>query len=229
MRYLILSIFSLLFVNICFAQHENWVIKTLPEPGNIGKSYKDFIPKGYEVLATAKGDLNRDGTEDMVLVLRENTEKHIDYIDDTNFNSQYRPLIVLFKTKEGWKLGAKTQNVVMCKDCGGFPGDPFKNVSIKNNVLSVTQRGGNAKKWANIRKYQYVGHDFYLVGKTDIDITETEYCENKLIPPGTYTDVNFITHHKQVKKVLKNCKEVVLCSEKLHSAPLEKMNEYLDI
>ncbi len=42
-----------------------------------GASYRDFVPNGWKVLATAKGDLNKDGKADIVLFLEE--------VDKVNF------------------------------------------------------------------------------------------------------------------------------------------------
>lgn len=37
--------------------------------------YQQYIPKHWKILETVKGDLNRDGLEDIVLVIEENNPK----------------------------------------------------------------------------------------------------------------------------------------------------------
>ena len=65
--YLLFTVVAILVYGTGHAQ-QNKVLLHIPETGKI---YRDFIPKGYDTLydGVARGDLNKDGKEDIAIVL----------------------------------------------------------------------------------------------------------------------------------------------------------------
>jgi len=106
------------------------------------KRISKFIPKGSTFLRVDKGDLNRDGIEDAILVLEKK---------DGN-----RPLLILLGTKnQTYKLKAQNENIVYRADSGGARGDPFYGVVIKNGYFSVSHEGGSRERWSVLTTFKY--------------------------------------------------------------------------
>src|SRR5947208_11289032 len=103
MRKLIISLFSLLLTLSLWAQ----------------KDLSSFIPKNYDTLygGFAKGDLNKDGIEDIALVLYNKIErvpaKDLEDSVYVNIDSLYpRLLVILFGTKSGYVEKTRSANAI---------------------------------------------------------------------------------------------------------------------
>lgn len=114
---------------------------------------KNFVPKGYDVLDLTKGDLNRDGYPDAIMVLyKKGEEKTSDVIN----HPEKRPLLVLTgQADKAYKLATRSDNAVYCVDCGGQMGDPFTGITIKNGYFSVEHYGGSGWRWTRIVTFKY--------------------------------------------------------------------------
>lgn len=111
-------------------------------------SYKDFIPKGYQLLDSASGDLNSDRYPDLVLILKTINE---DSIPDSN-----RPLYLLTGTPSGELiLFGSNDRVVLCKGCGGAFGDPYQGITVKSGYFSIEHYGGSSWRWTRIITFKY--------------------------------------------------------------------------
>ena len=71
----------------------------------------DFIPKGYKLFEKISGDLNKDGLEDCVLIIKATrkdgfVKNSFDKVVDRN----RRGIIILFTEKDGYKLASKNYN-----------------------------------------------------------------------------------------------------------------------
>lgn len=101
-----------------------------------------FVPKGYDVLDSATGDLDRDGRDDAILVLRKADEADIE--EETP-----RPLLVLLRQSDGrLKEAGRTDRLVYCYRCGGMMGDPYQDVEAGNGAFTVSHYGGSAWRWS---------------------------------------------------------------------------------
>lgn len=95
-----------------------------------------FIEKNTTVLAVERGDLNRDGREDVVLVLEPQSA------------DQQRPLLVLLRDANGaLRLATRNDKAVGCRDCGGIMGDPFQGISIQPGRFTIEHYGGSSWRW----------------------------------------------------------------------------------
>lgn len=109
---------------------------------------KDFIPKGFILLDSASGDLNKDGFKDLIVILKNNSEQ---VNPDTT-----RPLLILHGTKKKtYTLIAKNDHVVLCEACGGVFGNPYEGITVKNNYFSIEHYGGSSWRWARIITFKY--------------------------------------------------------------------------
>ncbi len=96
-----------------------------------------FVEKNTTVLVAERGDLNRDGSEDVVLVLEP---------DDPE---ESRPLLILIRDQKGaLKLAKRGAKAVACRNCGGVMGDPFQGIDIGKGRFTVEHYGGSGWRWS---------------------------------------------------------------------------------
>lgn len=138
-----------------------WIAEhsTTDRPPYSWNSLRAVIPQDRKVFQHVIGDLNRDGAQDHVLVLTNET-------DDGP-----RDLLIAFTAPD---RGRYVQHSFLKaflpeKTSGGFH-DPIgeegiSGISINQDTLLVTQFGGSAWKWTSTDKYVHDGrrNAFYLV------------------------------------------------------------------
>jgi len=114
--------------------------KTLPAEA------KPFVLKGYEMMDYLTGDLNGDKKADAILILKTVGE-------DTLFEDDLvRPFIILLRQVNGkLKQEKRSDNMILCRRCGGVFGDPYEAAAIDNNGFTINFYGGSAERWM----YQY--------------------------------------------------------------------------
>lgn len=123
-------------------------------------NYKDqifkFIPNGYQILDSVRGNLNNDSYDDYILVLKKYNEEQLSKTG--NVEAIKRPLLILVGNSENkLVLKAQNDNSVLCISCSGaIHGDSFEGVKIKNGYFSVEHYtvGGN-DKWSKIITYKF--------------------------------------------------------------------------
>ncbi|HEX7904318.1 MAG TPA: hypothetical protein VF487_10595 [Chitinophagaceae bacterium] len=222
MRYLLFSVFMLI-TGVLLAQN-----KALSKIPVVGKTIDAFIPAGYDTLAVAQGDLNKDKIDDYVLVLQSVNEKNTDpSVVDTD-SLPARILVVIFKKANQYVLGVKTDKAIMCRYCGGVFGEPFDYVIIEKGVLNIHHYGGSTWRWSETHKFRYQKNEFYLIGETSYLYWNVSNCEALGEFAGThYKDVNFITGDYEEKKVSdEGCKLLVNKKGKQKILPLKKLTAF---
>lgn len=132
---------------------------TLPTSG---MAIEDFIPKGWTILKKATGDLNKDEQDDVAVVIQ--NERQLPEGEDPMFVDLPRILIVLFKTTDGYTLGAQHDGFILKATQGGTMGDPFSDLFIKRGVLNINFMGGSRELWSYFYKFRYQKETWYLIG-----------------------------------------------------------------
>jgi hypothetical protein len=104
---------------------------------------KPFVLKGYEPLDYIKGDINGDGLEDALLVLKIKGEDTLN-----NETEPLRPLLLLVRnTARQLQLAIRNDSLILCKNCGGSF-DPYDYASIqKGNTIIIHFYGGRRFRW----------------------------------------------------------------------------------
>ncbi len=131
-----------------------------------GKSVADFIPKGWAVLDSSSGDLNKDKIDDVAMVLQ--------YIDSVAFVNEFdttvarpRMLIVLFKQGGAWRLAEQSNTFILMNDNPSMD-EPLASISAGGNVLSVRfhlwYSMGSWYVTDTEYKFRYSGNGFELIG-----------------------------------------------------------------
>lgn len=140
------------------------------------KSVKDFIPKGWEQLNIAKGDLNKDKLEDVVIVIG---NPDINSDDDS-------VLLVLFKEKDGtYSLVAKNDKNFSKSYASYY--SVLGEIRIKNNVLEIEFFISAIYNINKIYTFRFQNNRFELIG-----YDENSY--DKVTGEADGTSINFSTN-----------------------------------
>jgi hypothetical protein len=217
------------FIVLLFAATTSYAQKQvlLQIPEN-GATITSFIPKGYDTLSVVTGDLNKDKTDDVAMVLFHKRE-NADGAANVDMDSlPPRLLILLFKDGSQYKLAGKSASAIMCKPCGGAFGDPFQVISIKRGILVINHYGGSNWRWSYNHKFRFQNNDWFLIGQTSFSYWCVEMCDKLNDFAGLkYEDINFITGQYKKKEISEDCKLLVSKNGKKTIAPLEQLSDFI--
>jgi len=193
MRYLFLLLF---FSFAGFAQQQPTKVK-------YAKSVDSFVPKGWKIITTAKGDLNKDGTEDVALVIEATDKENFipnESMGSPTLNVNPRTLLVLFKYKPdgSFSLGAMQDTLIPEANDQEVPclADPLLQDGgifiVKGNLivdfnywLSCGSYGVSNKQYT----FRYQDNGFALIG---YDTSEYSRASGEM----TTTSINFLIKKK---------------------------------
>jgi len=152
----------------------------------------DFIPNGFMLFETINGDLNNDGIEDCVLIIKGSDKTKV-VTDEVRgqLDRNRRGLIVLFKKNDNYELAIKSEECFSSEnEDGGVYFAPELGIEIKKSKLYISYFHGRYGYWAYVFRYQ--NSDFELIGYSSSDnhgpVVESE------------TSINFSTKDKIVKE-----------------------------
>lgn len=148
------------------------------------------LPAGYDVVSSVKGDLDKDGTDELVVAY--NTKKN-----DPDFEGIPRELIIYKMQENQWTVWKKSAQALMGSRDGGMMGDPFGDIEIKNGVLIISHNGGSSWKWGQTDTYRFQNGEFYLIGYNNTFGKLCEYWEEE--------DFNLSTGKLYVEKEYEDC------------------------
>ncbi|MBO9701028.1 MAG: hypothetical protein J7604_12515 [Sporocytophaga sp.] len=124
-----------------------------------GKKVIDFIPKGWNLVDTVEGDLNKDSYKDIAFV--------IEHRDDRKINTesfQHFILIIAFYNPES----SNFRFIEQCNNLISYhqlePGPWYEGMEIVKGVLNISfLQGGSTDIMMNY-KFRYQDNDFYMIG-----------------------------------------------------------------
>ena len=117
---------------------------TFPEKS---KEIKDFVPKNWKIFENVNGDLNKDGIEDVVLIIEDTNPDNMkknEILGPNLLNLNPRILILLFKNKndEYVLAGKNDDGFIESESNEDSPAlmDPLedKSIYIQNGTLKIT-------------------------------------------------------------------------------------------
>jgi len=123
------------------------VASSVEVPAELGR----FVGRGLTPIAVEKGDLNRDGRSDYILVVERPNEGDVE---------GPRTIMILTRNADGsLKLAKRNEKAVFCRDCGGMMGDPFMGVEIKKDRFVIHHYGGSSWRWTNDATFAWSRRD----------------------------------------------------------------------
>ncbi|MGX7666743.1 hypothetical protein [Flavobacterium pedocola] len=145
---------------------------TAEEPENEAhqrKTITDFIPSGYVVFEKIYGDLNKDKTEDCIIIIK-GTDK-TKFVNDERrglLDRNRRGLIVLFNKNNNYELAEKNEDCFASEnEEGGAYYAPELSVSIEKGNLYIHYAHGRNGYWTYTFRFQKPG--FKLIGYDSSD------------------------------------------------------------
>lgn len=120
---------------------------------------KDFvIPKGYTKILEVKGDLDKDGKEETVIVFNTNIK--------TKSESFERKFYILKSINGNLKIWKENSSVIIDSKYGFYPTDNKLDLKIKNNCLIISQLFFTNSRHSDTSTYtfRFQNNDFYLIG-----------------------------------------------------------------
>ncbi len=128
------------------------------------KNSTDFVPKGYVVFDKSFGDLNKDGQEDCILIIKGTNKDNI-VINrfDEKVDRNRRGIIILFKTQESYQLVTMNYNCFFSEnEDGGVYFPPELLVKVERGNLIIHYAHGRYGFWRYTFRYQDA--NFKLIG-----------------------------------------------------------------
>jgi len=126
------------------------------QPTVKAKRPADFVPAGYKILQEAKGDLNKDGLEDCVLLI-------VGKRDESR-----RGIVIVFNRGEYYENMLENRNIFSYeKEDFIFFFAPSAEIAIKKGVLNIKtgfRHGGGGIIYVHNYKFRYQNSDFELIG-----------------------------------------------------------------
>ena len=192
------SVPLLLVMGLFFALNSNPIAaqkQKKPQLAKEGRTIEEVVPNGWDIQS-ATGDLNKDGIEDFVLIVRPNDPAHIKTRDD-GFESNFSPLslAVYFGSPSGvYKRFKVWHDTVSGRE------DEYTDIT---NELSITPKGaidisvsswssmGTAATGGSTYRYRFQSGDFYLIGE------ESSWL-NRMTGEGESTSINYLTGQKEI-------------------------------
>lgn len=135
-----------------------------------GKDLATLTPTNWKVIGSATGDLNQDQTADLAVILEYNlpiSENRAYGDNETELIKEFqrpRILAIYFKNQQSQKYSISLQNnnFILRANEGGILGEPFKDLSIANNQLSLKFEGGSDWRWKLNYDFTFKVNDWFL-------------------------------------------------------------------
>jgi hypothetical protein len=151
----------------------------------------EFLPKDYIVFEQIKGDLNKDGVDDIVIMVK-GTYKHKIITDEYRgqLDQNRRGIMVLLNRNGQYELALKNYNCFSSEnEDGGNYFAPELAIYIEKGNLYIHYAHGRYGYWTYT--FKYINMNFHLIGY--------DYSENRGPLVEKQTSINFISKKKQEK------------------------------
>ncbi|HEX5151036.1 MAG TPA: hypothetical protein VFW07_06285 [Parafilimonas sp.] len=159
--------------------------------GGQRKDSTDFVPKGYIIFEKIYGDLNKDGIEDCILIIK-GTDKSKVVTDEyrEQLDRNRRGIIILFNKNDHYDLAFKNYDCFTSEnEDGGVYYAPELSIEIKKSNLYINYAHG---------RYGYWGYTFRFQN-SDFELISYDESDNDGPVVNSETSINFSTKKKLVK------------------------------
>ncbi|MCJ7933616.1 MAG: hypothetical protein MUW56_08250 [Chryseobacterium sp.] len=184
------------------------------------------IPEGYTKIAESKGDLDKDGKDEVVIIL--DTDKKASENKSFSKDNDYNRVLYILKNDTGQlKIWKENTSLLFSSGTGFYSEDSSPpEISIKNNALTITQVFNTNSRHTQLYKhtFRFQNGNFYLMGSHD-HFEDT--CDFSFL-----NEINFSTGKVIIDKEYSSCDEDAKIPERSHKEfihtfkPLIKMNDF---
>lgn len=149
---------------------------------------EDYVPTGFVIFEKIKGDLNKDGQEDLVFIIKDTQKSKI--INDEYKGKQdrnRRGILVIIKNNDDYELLLKNTSCFSSElEDGGVYFPPELGIEIKNGKLLVQYSHGRYGYWSYLFRIQ----------NSDLELIGYENSSNYGPIVSSKTSINFLTKVK---------------------------------
>ena len=159
-----------LFSFLCFLSLTGFYAQSIP----------DFsVPTGYIKVAEAKGDLDKDGRDEIILAFDTNI-KASEHEGSSNRIDKLRMFYILKNENNHLKVWKENSTFLLSGDTGFSPEYNRLALSVKNNCLIIEEEYSTNSRHTQSYKhtFRFQEGDFYLIGSED---TFEDTCDFKFI------------------------------------------------
>lgn len=179
--------------NVHTAKQENNILdKDLEKAYSANEPLFGFLPEGYVIFDTTYGDLNKDGAEDCILIIK-GTDKSKIIKDESRgeLDRNRRGIIILFNKDGKYELAVKNYNCFSSEnEEGGNYYAPELSVEVNKGNLYVHYAHGRYGYWSYTFRFQ--NSDFELIGY--------DASDNFGPVVNTEVSINYLTKKKLTKE-----------------------------
>ncbi|WP_426476238.1 hypothetical protein ACP3T3_12780 [Chryseobacterium sp. CBSDS_008] len=189
------------------------------------QNLKNFsVPKGYTQIAEAKGDLDKGGKDEIILIF--NTDIEASGMQNPEGTGDYkRVFYILKKENSGLKVWKENATILFSSGFGFYPSNNTFKINIKNGCLIIEQLFFTNSRHTQQYKhtFRFQNGDFYLIGLHD-HFEDT--CDFSFT-----NEINFSTGKVIVDREYSSCDDDTKVPENSHKEfthkfPLIKMNDF---
>lgn len=177
---------------------DNPAVSTTDETTETGSSIAetrkkpaDFVPKDYIVFDEIYGDLNNDGSDDCILIIKGTAKENI--VEDESqgkVDRNRRGMLILLNKKDNYELAVKNTDCFSSEnEDGGVYFAPELSLEIKKGKLFVNYSHGRYGYW------QYT----FRLKNADFELIGYDASENYGPIVNSETSINYLTKKKLVK------------------------------
>jgi len=181
----------------------------------VEQNLTNFLPKGYVVFEKLYGDLNKDGSDDCILIIKGTDKNQIITVENRGkLDRNRRGIIVLLKKNNNYELAVKNYNCFSSEnEDGGVYYAPELYVDIEKGNLTVHFGHGRYGYWKYTFRFQ--NSDFELIGY--------DQSEDRGPIVESVMSINFLSQKKQ-EKVNTNTNENAEAGEEVFKETWKKIN-----
>lgn len=182
---------------------------TYPSLPKEGATAEAFVPKGWKLEKQQSGDLNKDGQDDLLLLLRMDDRKNIlknEGLGQDSFDTNPRILAVAFSNGTGkaftlalenHTLIARTEDPVMDDPVGESGGVAIERGTLKVDLYSFASAGSWSTGTTTFRfrsgkrGFELIGYDSSSTQRNsgEVEVVSINYLTGKVqISTGTISD-----------------------------------------
>lgn len=156
------------------------------------RDLEDLAPTKTVIQAVARGDVDNDGDEDILVVLEQSGD-----------HAQASPRqLLLLRRDERHRLSKalSNPNAIPCSKCGGVMGDPLQDIRIELGKIVFRFEGGSRELWSSQYRFEYApARNLWLMTSIvhgGFDRTDGTPAEKRLTPTE-FGEVSMATFSKE--------------------------------